>query len=78
MAQDDNIITMQKEVEAALARPAESVKWGMLIDTRKCVGCHACTIGCVSEYKLPPTKLKVFQIWRCAIPKKRVFHTRKW
>jgi molybdopterin-containing oxidoreductase family iron-sulfur binding subunit len=26
----------------------------MLIDTRKCVGCHACTIGCVAEYKLPP------------------------
>lgn len=54
MAQDDIIITMQKEVESALARPAESIKWGMLIDTRKCVGCHACTIGCVSEYKLPP------------------------
>lgn len=54
MAQDDILITMQKDLEAALARPAESVKWGMLIDTRKCVGCHACTIGCISEYKLPP------------------------
>ncbi|WP_285719152.1 4Fe-4S dicluster domain-containing protein [Pelosinus sp. IPA-1] len=26
----------------------------MLLDTRKCIGCHACNIGCVAEYKLPP------------------------
>lgn len=54
MIQEDIIITMQRDLEATLVRPADSVKWGMLIDTRKCVGCHACTIGCVSEYKLPP------------------------
>lgn len=54
MAQEDILVTMQKDLEAAVAKPKESVKWGMLIDTRKCVGCYACTIGCVSEYKLPP------------------------
>jgi len=54
MAQEDILITMQKDLEAAMKRPEESVKWGMLIDTRKCVGCYACTIGCISEYKLPP------------------------
>ncbi|HEY5664680.1 MAG TPA: 4Fe-4S dicluster domain-containing protein [Ilumatobacter sp.] len=26
----------------------------MVIDTRKCVGCHACTLSCVAENKLPP------------------------
>lgn len=24
------------------------------IDTRQCVGCHACTIACVAENKSPP------------------------
>jgi molybdopterin-containing oxidoreductase family iron-sulfur binding subunit len=26
----------------------------MVIDTRKCVGCHSCKVGCVMENKLPP------------------------
>lgn len=26
----------------------------MVIDQRKCVGCHACTVGCIAENKLPP------------------------
>ncbi|RMG32103.1 MAG: 4Fe-4S dicluster domain-containing protein, partial [Methanobacteriota archaeon] len=32
----------------------EQRKWSMVIDLRKCVGCHACTIACVAENKLPP------------------------
>ena len=27
--------------------------FGMLIDLRKCVGCHACTIACQNEHELP-------------------------
>src|SRR3990172_2829398 len=38
----------------AMAKPVEKRHWIMVIDTRKCIGCHACTIGCVAENKLPP------------------------
>lgn len=54
MEREDVLLTMQREFSKALKKAPESRRWGMLIDTRKCVGCHACTIGCVSEYKLPP------------------------
>lgn len=43
---------MQAELLQALERPER--RWGMVIDTRKCVGCHACTVACVAENKLPP------------------------
>jgi molybdopterin-containing oxidoreductase family iron-sulfur binding subunit len=54
MAQEDIIIAMQKDLAKALQKPPDKRRWGMLLDTRKCIGCHACTIGCISEYKLPP------------------------
>ena len=28
-------------------------KWGMVIDQRKCVGCHTCTVACKSEINVP-------------------------
>ncbi len=45
---------MQQELLRALNKPVEQRRWGMVIDTRKCVGCHSCTVGCVLENKLPP------------------------
>lgn len=54
MEREDILLVMQRDVTKALQKPPEKRQWGMLIDTRKCVGCHACTIGCVAEYKLPP------------------------
>jgi molybdopterin-containing oxidoreductase family iron-sulfur binding subunit len=50
----DPIVAMQEDVGRALAKPPERRSWGMVIDLRKCVGCHACTVACVSENKLPP------------------------
>jgi molybdopterin-containing oxidoreductase family iron-sulfur binding subunit len=38
----------------AMAKPVEQRRWIMVIDTRKCVGCHACTIACIAENHLPP------------------------
>jgi tetrathionate reductase subunit B len=55
--QKDILITMQEDLERALKKPADQRRWAMLLDLRKCIGCHACTVACVSENKLPP-KLK--------------------
>jgi molybdopterin-containing oxidoreductase family iron-sulfur binding subunit len=45
---------MRVELLGALEKPPEQRRWVMVIDLRKCVGCHACTIACVAENKLPP------------------------
>lgn len=50
----DQILRMQKELARAMAKPLEERRWMMVIDTRKCIGCHACTIACIAENKLPP------------------------
>jgi len=52
--QVDVLERMRVELLAALARPVADRRWVMVIDLRKCVGCHACTIACVAENKLPP------------------------
>ena len=53
-ANEDDHVRMQRELERAMAKPVEKRKWIMVIDTRRCVGCQACTIGCIAENKLPP------------------------
>jgi molybdopterin-containing oxidoreductase family iron-sulfur binding subunit len=50
----DPLLRMQAELRTAMAKPVEERAWAMVIDTRKCVGCHACTVACISENKLPP------------------------
>jgi phenylacetyl-CoA:acceptor oxidoreductase subunit 1 len=30
------------------------MRWGMVIDVRRCVGCQTCTIACMQEHALPP------------------------
>ncbi len=50
----DILIQMQDELRAAMKKPVEQRKWKMVIDIRKCVGCHACTVACIAENKLPP------------------------
>jgi Fe-S-cluster-containing dehydrogenase component len=52
--QVDVLERMRVELLAALAKPAGERRWVMVIDLRRCVGCHACTIACVAENKLPP------------------------
>lgn len=50
----DVLVRMQEELHLALKKPSSERRWVMVIDLRKCVGCHACTIACVAENKLPP------------------------
>ena len=54
MADQDVLLTMQDDLKRALKKPVNERRWIMAIDLRKCVGCSACTIGCVAENKLPP------------------------
>ncbi len=50
----DLLERMRAELSLALQKPPAERRWVMVIDLRKCVGCHACTVGCVAENKLPP------------------------
>ena len=57
------------------------MKWAKVIDQRKCIGCHACTIACKAEHQVPlgvtrtfvkqvetgtfPSVRRHFQVTRC-------------
>ncbi len=57
------------------------MKFGFIIDNRKCIGCHACTTACKSEHQVPvgvnrtwvkyiekgvfPDSRRVFSVMRC-------------
>jgi Fe-S-cluster-containing dehydrogenase component len=50
----DVLERMRVELVRALQKSPQERRWVMVIDLRKCIGCHACTVGCVAENKLPP------------------------
>ena len=39
---------------AAAAGTARKFRYGMVVDTRRCVGCKACVVACKTENKTPP------------------------
>lgn len=57
------------------------MKYGFIIDNRKCIGCHACTVACKSEHDVPvgvnrtwvkqvekgsfPNSRRLFSVMRC-------------
>ena len=49
----NDTIRMVQDLQAALTRPIETRRWGMLIDTRRCIGCHACSAACIAQNGLP-------------------------
>ena len=54
LERQDVLLRMQEELHRALEKKPEDRRWVMVIDLRKCVGCHSCTVACVAENKLPP------------------------
>ena len=46
-------------VAAALPTPAKAavaedqIHYGMLIDVRRCIGCHSCSVACKAEFEVP-------------------------
>jgi Fe-S-cluster-containing dehydrogenase component len=51
---EDALVRMQRDLKRSLDGDPARIRWGMVIDISKCLGCHACTIGCVAENRLPP------------------------
>ena len=63
------------------AAPDRGVLWGKVIDNRRCIGCHACTVACKQEHGVPigvtrtyvkqveagrfPNVSRHFQVTRC-------------
>ena len=50
----NELLRMQDELATALKKPLKERKWSMVLDLRKCIGCSACTVGCIAENVLPP------------------------
>jgi molybdopterin-containing oxidoreductase family iron-sulfur binding subunit len=51
---EHQLIRMQRDLHRALGKPLEQRRWVMVIDTRRCIGCDACTVACTAENGLPP------------------------
>jgi molybdopterin-containing oxidoreductase family iron-sulfur binding subunit len=50
----DILDIMQTDLQRALKKNRSERRWAMAIDTKRCIGCHACTTGCMSENLTPP------------------------
>ena len=50
----DILEIMAEDLQRALKKPRKERRWGMAIDLKKCIGCHACATGCMSENLTPP------------------------
>ena len=50
------------------------MKFGFVIDNRKCIGCHACTTACKAEHDVP---VGVFRTWVKQVEKGNFPHTRR-
>ncbi len=37
---------------------SRTVQYGMLVDTRRCIGCHGCSVACKAEFNVPLGKTR--------------------
>lgn len=62
---------------SSLAAAESSINYGFVIDNRRCIGCHACTVACKSEHQDP---IGINKTWVTYLEKgvypdtKRAFH----
>ncbi|CAI06655.1 sulfate reduction electron transfer complex DsrMKJOP subunit DsrO [Aromatoleum aromaticum] len=42
-----------KPEDRGAASEGKAIQYGMLIDVRRCIGCHSCTVACKSEHDVP-------------------------
>ena len=83
MALVDAVRGLQKQVSsefsaagaASIFRSILSMNYGFVIDGRKCIGCHACTVGCKSENQVP---LGVNRTWVKYVEKGKFPDTRRY
>jgi tetrathionate reductase subunit B len=52
----------------------EKKRWGMMIDLRRCTGCHTCSVACKAEHEVP---LGCYRTWVKQIEKGRYPYVRK-
>jgi tetrathionate reductase subunit B len=59
----NEIMRMHDDLERALKKSESKRSWIMVVDARKCVGDHACTVSCMAENVCPPgtSYRKVFE-----------------
>jgi molybdopterin-containing oxidoreductase family iron-sulfur binding subunit len=59
----NEVLRMHEDLDKALEKPMGKRSWTMVIDVRKCVGCHACAVSCTAENVCPPgtSYRKVFE-----------------
>ena len=51
------------------------MRYGFVIDQRRCIGCHACTVACKEENQVP---LGVFRTWVKYVERGTFPHTRRY
>src|SRR5712664_3192195 len=59
----------------AMSGPPTKMRYGFVIDHRKCIGCHACTVACKEENQVP---LGAFRTWVKYVEKGTWPHTRRY
>src|SRR2546422_443442 len=58
-----------------MSGPPTKMRYGFVIDHRKCIGCHACTVACKEENQVP---LGAFRTWVKYVEKGTWPHTRRY
>lgn len=53
ITENNVVFRMLEDLKRALGKPVEKRHWGMVIDTKKCIGCSSCVVACKAENVTP-------------------------